>query len=66
MKLKQYLAREGINAAEFARRIDMSEGMVSLLIAEKTWPSKDTSHRIYAETCGAVTPTDFLPAEAAE
>lgn len=69
MKLAQYLARERVSGVEFARRIGMSEGMVSLLCRDGTWLSKETAQKILRETGGEVTPTDFLtdqPAEAAE
>lgn len=66
MKLSAYLIRESISSAEFARRIDMSEGMVSLLCRDETWLSKETARRIIKATAGAVTPTDFLNREAAE
>lgn len=69
MKLAHYLAREHLSGVEFARRIDMSEGMVSLLCRDGTWLSKETAQKILRETGGEVTPTDFLtsaPAEAAE
>lgn len=66
MKLAEYLTREGLSGAEFARRTGMSEGMISLLCRGETWLSKDTAQKIIKETGGEVTPTDFLPAEAAE
>jgi plasmid maintenance system antidote protein VapI len=67
MRLADYLDREKISPAEFARRIEMSEGMVSLLCRDQTWLSKKTAQRIFDITGGSVTPTDFLPQpEAAE
>lgn len=62
MKLKDFLAREGMTAAEFAHRIEMSEGTVSLLARDLTWPSRQTAQRILKATRGAVTPGDFLEA----
>lgn len=66
MKLAAYLKREKIPAAEFARRIERSEGMVSLLCRDGTWLSRDTALRILEATNGEVTPTDFLAAEPLE
>lgn len=66
MKLAAYLERENLPAAEFARRIERSEGMVSLLCRDATWLSKDTAQRILDATGGEVTPNDFLQPEAAE
>lgn len=66
MKLADYLKREGISGAEFARRTGISEGMISLLCRGETWLSKETAIRIRLATGGDVTPTDFLPIEAAE
>lgn len=63
MKLAEYLDREKISRVEFARRIEMSEGMVSLLCRDGTWLSRETAQRILRSTGGEVTPTDFLPVE---
>lgn len=60
MKLAEYLSRENLSGAEFARRVGLSEGMVSLLCRGETWLSKDTAQKIITATNGEVTPTDFL------
>lgn len=60
MKLADYLRREGISRAEFARRLGKSEGMVSLLCSGDTWLSKNTAQQIFDATGGEVTPTDFM------
>lgn len=66
MKLADYLDREQITRAEFARRTGLSEGMVSLLCRDETWLSKETARKIKDATNGDVTPNDFMPVEAAE
>lgn len=66
MKLSDWLKREGISGAEFARRTELSEGMVSLLTRDATWLSRDTANTIMKATGGEVTPTDFLTSERAQ
>lgn len=66
MKLADYLKREGISNTEFARRTGLSEGTVSLLCRDATWPSEKTANTIYRETGGEVTPNDFFKPEAAQ
>lgn len=66
MKLSDWLKREGLSKAEFARRTALSEGMVSLLCRDATWLSKETAKTIKDTTGGDVTPNDFLPVEAAQ
>jgi 3,4-dihydroxy 2-butanone 4-phosphate synthase/GTP cyclohydrolase II len=47
--------------ADFARRIGVSPGAVTLICREHgSWLSRETAERIVAETLGAVTPNDFL------
>lgn len=66
MKLSDYLTQQNLSGAEFARRNGISEGMVSLLCRGETWLSKEMAQKIIRATDGAVTPTDFLPVEAAQ
>ncbi len=69
MKLADWLRRSGVSRAEFARRIGVSPGAVTLICrADGAWLSRETAERIVAETRGAVTPNDFLlaPPPAAE
>lgn len=63
MKLSDWLKREEISGAEFARRASLSEGMVSLLARDETWLSRETAQKILAATNGDVTPNDFLITE---
>ena len=61
MKLADWLARRGVKRAEFARRIGVSPGAVTLICRDEgAWLSRETAERIVVETQGAVTPNDFL------
>ena len=61
MKLSDWLRRNGVKRADFARRIGVSPGAVTLICREgRAWLSRETAERIVAETAGAVTPNDFL------
>ena len=61
MKLAEWLSREGVRRADFARRIGLSPGAITQICrAEGAWISRETAERIVAQTHGAVTPNDFL------
>jgi 3,4-dihydroxy 2-butanone 4-phosphate synthase/GTP cyclohydrolase II len=61
MRLGDWLKRSNVTRADFARRIGVSPGAVTLICREHgSWLSRDTAERIVAETLGAVTPNDFL------
>src|SRR5271167_4178746 len=61
MKLGDWLKRNQVTRADFARRIGVSPGAVTLICREHgSWLSRETAERIVAETQGAVTPNDFL------
>src|SRR6202522_656752 len=61
MKLGDWLKRNQMSRADFARRIGVSPGAVTLICREHgSWLSRETAERIVAETHGAVTPNDFL------
>jgi 3,4-dihydroxy 2-butanone 4-phosphate synthase / GTP cyclohydrolase II len=61
MKLSDWLRRNGVGRAEFARRIGVSPGAVTLICRDQgAWLSRETAERIVEETQGAVTPNDFL------
>src|SRR5271167_2378029 len=63
MKLGDWLKRNSVTRADFARRIGVSPGAVTLICREHgSWLSRETAERIVAETLGAVTPNDFLNA----
>ena len=66
MKLGDWLKRNSMTRADFARRIGVSPGAVTLICREHgSWLSRETAERIVAETQGAVTPNDFLSSGAA-
>ena len=61
MKLGDWLKRNHVSRTDFARRIGVSPGAVTLICREHgSWLSRETAERIVAETQGAVTPNDFL------
>jgi 3,4-dihydroxy 2-butanone 4-phosphate synthase / GTP cyclohydrolase II len=61
MKLGDWLKRNEVTRADFARRIGLSPGAVTQICREHgSWLSRETAERIVAETQGAVTPNDFL------
>jgi 3,4-dihydroxy 2-butanone 4-phosphate synthase / GTP cyclohydrolase II len=61
MKLGDWLKQNGLSRADFARRIGVSPGAVTLICRDDgAWLSRETAERIVAETQGAVTPNDFL------
>ena len=63
MKLGDWLKRNQVSRTDFARRIGVSPGAVTLICREHgSWLSRETAERIVAETQGAVTPNDFLAA----
>jgi 3,4-dihydroxy 2-butanone 4-phosphate synthase / GTP cyclohydrolase II len=61
VKLGDWLKRNDVTRANFARRIGVSPGAVTLICRQDgAWLSRETAERIVAETEGAVTPNDFL------
>jgi 3,4-dihydroxy 2-butanone 4-phosphate synthase/GTP cyclohydrolase II len=68
MQLSTWLDQNKINRSEFARRIGVSPAAITGWCEGSFWITKDNAQRIFDETSGAVTPTDFLEtkAEAAE
>ena len=61
MELGDWLKRNEVTRADFARRIGLSPGAVTQICREHgSWLSRETAERIVAETQGAVTPNDFL------
>lgn len=67
MKLDDWLRRNKISRADFARRTGLSKGSISQICNENAaWVSRETAQLILRETGGAVTPTDFLQASAGE
>ena len=67
MKLDDWLKRNTISRADFARRTGLSKGSISQICnQEAVWVSRDTARLILRETGGAVTPNDFLDSSAAK
>ena len=61
MRLADWLTANGIRRGDFARRIGVSPGAVTLICNQKgAWVSRDTAEAIVRETAGAVTPNDLL------
>ena len=60
MRLAEWLTRNSVKRVDFARRIGVSPGAVTLICREAGWVSRETAERIVAQTHGAVTPNDFL------
>ena len=61
MKLDDWLKRNSISRADFARRTGLSKGSISQICNQDTaWVSRETAQLILRETGGAVTPNDFL------
>lgn len=65
MTLGEYLKSEGINQADFGKKIGLSGASVSRLKRGQQWPDKDTVRRIEMATGGQVTANDFAGMEAA-
>lgn len=66
MQLSAWLDKHKINRSEFARRIGVSPGAITGWCDGSFWITKENAQRIFDETGGAVTPTDFMRTEAAE
>ena len=67
MKLAHWLAQHSVKRVDFARRIGLSPGAITLICREDgAWASRETAERIVAETGGAVTPNDFLDLHSTE
>ncbi len=67
MKLADWLAHNSVKRVDFARRIGVSPGAITLICREDgAWASRETAERIVVETGGAVTPNDFLDIQSTE
>ncbi|MEJ0096150.1 MAG: 3,4-dihydroxy-2-butanone-4-phosphate synthase [Methylocella sp.] len=61
MKLGDWLKRNNVSRADFARRVGLSKGSISQFCnQDDAWVSRETAQQILRETSGAVTPNDFL------
>jgi len=59
MQLKTYLGKQGISAAEFARRVAVSRATVTRWCKDDRLPSLAAMRRIIAATNGSVGLADF-------
>lgn len=66
MQLSAWLDKHKINRSEFARRIGVSPAAITGWCDGSFWITKENAQRIFDETSGDVTPTDFMNTEAAE
>lgn len=60
MQLADYLERHGLTATAFAKRIGVSNSLLSYIIAGKRDPGPGTMRAIFEATNGEVTPNDLL------
>lgn len=61
MKLRNYLAGQGLTAADFGRRVGVSMHTVGKWVRGETIPRRDAMQSIVRVTAGAVGPDDFFP-----
>lgn len=59
MKLSEYLQKNGILQAEFARKIGVTQGIVSYYVSGRTMPTRKNMQKIIEVTGGEVTADDF-------
>jgi len=59
MKLKDFLEKEGISNAEFAKRIGVSKMTISRYVRGEAIPKPDIMRRIVKDTKNKVTANDF-------
>lgn len=55
MELKEYLNRNKIKVADFAKKVDCTQGYISLICAGKRKPGADIALKIQAATGNQVT-----------
>jgi hypothetical protein len=60
MELSQYLEKNKLTQAEFARRLGVAPSYVSMLLAKTFWPGRGLMRAIIKETNGQVTPNDLI------
>jgi transcriptional regulator with XRE-family HTH domain len=63
MKLRDYLASKSITAAEFGRRIKVSQAAITRYATGDRIPEPAIMRRIASATRGAVVPNDFYTAK---
>lgn len=60
MHLADWLIREKIKRVIFAERIGVTPQSITGYCDGDFWPKKEVAQRIFEETNGEVTPTDFM------
>jgi 3,4-dihydroxy 2-butanone 4-phosphate synthase/GTP cyclohydrolase II len=60
MNLADWLSREKIKRVDFAARIGVTPQSITGYCDGEFWPKKEIAQRIFEETNGEVTPTDFM------
>lgn len=63
MKLAEYMQREGLSQAEFARRTGLSQPMVCLWLSGKRRPGLESALAIESATAGEVPASSWLEAQ---
>ena len=67
MQLSEWLSQNSIKRKDFAARIGVSPQTITGWCKGTFWIDRERAQKVFDETKGAVTPTDFLQAsEAAE
>lgn len=59
MKLREYLEKNRIFQAEFAKKIGVTQGIISYYVNGRTMPTRKNMQRIIEVTGGEVTADDF-------
>lgn len=60
MNLDEFLRCRDIKRKDFAERIGTTGATITRIATGQVVPRKDLMRRIYAETCGLVTPNDLI------
>jgi transcriptional regulator with XRE-family HTH domain len=64
MTLTEWRSKEGLTMTQAAELLGLTQPTISRIEAGKQWPDKDTMTAIIERTGGAVTPNDFIGADA--
>ncbi|MBA2525944.1 MAG: helix-turn-helix transcriptional regulator [Pyrinomonadaceae bacterium] len=65
MKLSEWLEQNKVRRNEFAERIGVTPQTITGWCDGSFWITKDKAQRVFDETDGCVTPTDFMQTERA-
>jgi len=61
MKIKEYIEHQNITASQFAERVGISNGALSLYISEKRFPRHPVARRMIDISNGAIKWDDIYP-----